>query len=307
MLDNKPLEQEALNFITSKVSRYGYKYSHPNFDKNGGDFFIVEELKDGLHKIITCQSKGRNITNNNSNLKIHKNYVKDSFLLFLYLKDENYDNDDIVFLFTKDNILSWELKEDNFYLYIPKNSLENTIFTNNKFDKLSSKIILEALNKIGVGQEVENKTITNLSTLSNLLDLWKKIGSLPDSNFTKQILEDFDNYPYVNIEELIFLLCIAIHNEENLGIENSIDWSFQYLMYYNETLLEEEYILDFKTQKKTNSSFMITYNKTYLEYLENGEEKGFKLRIGDIKEYFECYLFQSGEYFLKYEKTGKKL
>jgi hypothetical protein len=290
MLDNKPLEQEALNFITSKVSRYGYKYSHPNFDKNGGDFFIVEELKDGLHKIITCQSKGRNITNNNSNLKIHKNYVKDSFLLFLYLKDENYDNDDIVFLFTKDNILSWELKEDNFFLNIPKNSLGNTIFKSNKFDKLSSKIILEALNKIGVGQEVENKTITNLSTLSNLLDLWKKIGSLPDSNFTKQILEDFDNYPYVNIEELIFLLCIAIHNEENLGLENSIDWSFQYLMYYNETLLEEEYILDFKTQKKTYSSFMITYNKTYLEYLENGEEKGFKLRIGDIEEYFECYL-----------------
>lgn len=306
MRDNKPLEQEALSCATFKVSKYGYKFSHPNFDKNGGDFFIEEELADGLHKIITCQSKGRNITDNNSNVKIHTSYVKDSFLLFLYLKDDNYDNEDTLFIFTKEDIQKWQIRNDNFYLNIPKNSLDTSIFTSNKFDKVNSKKITDILNDIDAFIKVEYKTITNLNTLDSLLDLWKNLGSLPDANLTKQLLDDFDNYPYINIKQFIFLLCITIHNEENLEFHNSIDWAFQYLKFYNDSP-PSEYIFDFKTQKTTYPAFMVTYNKTYLEYIEDETEKGFKLQIGDIEEYFECYLFQSGEYFLRYAKTGKNI
>lgn len=306
MVDNKPLELEALNFITSKVSRYGYKYSHPNFDKDGGDFFILEELKDGLHKVITCQSKGRNITSNNSNLKIHKTYVKDSFLLFLYLKDDNYDKDDTLFIFTKEDIRDWEIINDNYCLTIPKKTLQNSDFENHVFNKLKSKIIADILGNIKAGTLIKYKTITNLATLSSLLDLWKEFGSLPDANLTKQILDDFDNYPYINPEQFIFLLCIAIHNEEKLGFDSSIDWAFQYLKFYNEEK-PNDYISNFKTNKTAYPSFMVTYNKTHLEYLENELEKGFMLQMGDIEEYFECFLFQSGEYFLTYAKTGKNL
>ncbi|MUV04319.1 hypothetical protein GN157_11420 [Flavobacterium rakeshii] len=306
MRDNKPLEQEALSCATFKVSKYGYKFSHPNFDKNGGDFFIEEELADGLHKIILCQSKGRNITENNSNLKIHTNYVKDNFLLFLYLKDDNYDNEDTLFFFTREDIQKWEIRNENYYLNIQKNSLDNSIFASNKFNKTNSEKIADILQNINAGKKIEYKTITNLNTLNSLLVLWKTIGSLPDSNLTKLLLEDFDNYPYINIEQFIFLLCITIHNEENLEFQNSIDWAFQYLKFFNDAP-PSDYILDFKTQKTTYPSFMVTYNKTYLEYIENEIEKGFKLQMGDIEEYFECYLFQSGEYFLKYARTGNYL
>lgn len=304
MRDNKPLEYEALNYATSKVSRYNFKFNHPNYDKNGGDFFIEEELADGLHKIITCQSKGRDITDNNSNVKIHKSYIKDSFLLFLYLKDDNNDSDDVLFLFNRADIEDWEIRSDNYYLNVPQNALENSIFINNKFDKSNSIKIKDCLNNIETSIKIEFKTISNLSALSNLLELWRSTGSLPDASLTIQLLDDFDNYPYINIEQFIFLLCITVHNEENLELHNSIDWAFQYLKYYSEAPVNE-YISDFKTQKTTYPSFMITYNNTYLEYIGNELEKGFKLKFGDIEEYFDCYLFQSGEYFLTYSKTGE--
>ena len=52
---------------------------------------------------------------------------------------------------------------------------------------------------------------------------------------------------------------------------------------------------------------MIAYNKTYLLCLENDMEEGMLLHIGDIEEYFECVIFKSGKYSLKYVKTGKNL
>jgi hypothetical protein len=306
MRDNKPLEQEALNLAISKVLKHDYKCSLPCFDKNGGDFFIEEKLSDGLHKIITCQSKGRNITENNSKVDIHVNYVNDSFLLFLYLKDDNYENEDTLFIFTIEDIQNWKIINDKFHLYIPQNSLDKSVFINHKFDKVTSRKIADILNKIDIGKKIEYKTITNLTTLDNLLNLWKSLGSLPDVNLTKQLLDDFDNYPYVNIEHFIFLLCVTIHNEENLELQNSIDWAFQHLKFYDNAP-PDNYILGFKSQKKTFPSFMVTYKKTYLEYIESATEKGFKLQIGDIDEYFECYLFQSGEYFMRYAKTKKNL
>jgi len=306
MMDNKPLEHEALNCATSKVARYGYKFSHPNFDKDGGDFFIVEELADNVQKVITSQSKGRNITDNNSNIKINTRYVKDNFLLFLYLKDDNYDNDDTIFIFTKENIEHWEIKKDYYYLNIPQDSLDKSLFLKNKFDKANSKLIAEILTKTDIDIKVEYRTITNLNTLSSLFDLWKNIGSLPDAYLTHKLLVDFDNYPFINIEHLIFLLCITIHNEKNLELSDSVDWAINYLKQYSE-VKPNNYILDFQTVNMIYPSFMVTYDKTYLEYLMKESEQGLRLHIGDKEEYFDCYLFNSGEYFMAYTKTEKVL
>jgi hypothetical protein len=306
MRDNKPLELEALAFVTYKIAKYGYKYTHPNFDKDGADFFIQEKVAEDLHKVISCQSKGRDITDNNSNVKIHTKYLKDSFLLFLYLKDDIYENEDNLFLFTKEDVQLWEIKDGNYYLNIPQNSLDNAIFVSYKFDKNNSRKIANILANIDVGLKIETKVLTNLETLSNLLVLWDNTGSLPDANLTRKLLEDFDSYLYINLEQFIFLLCIVIHNEENLGFQYSIDWGFQYLKYYNE-IEPNNGIWEFKTQKTTYPSSLITYNKTSLAYLEKGSQKGFKLQFGDIEEYFDCYLFQNGEYFLTYAQTGKTL
>ena len=44
-------------------------------------------------KVIKVQSKGRNIINNESNVRIYKHYVTADFVCFLYLKTEDRDID----------------------------------------------------------------------------------------------------------------------------------------------------------------------------------------------------------------------
>lgn len=309
MRDNKPLEGEALDLSTYKTSKYGFKFTHPNSDVDGGDFFITEEFTSELFKIINCQSKGRNISYNNSNVKIHQNYVKENFLLFMYLKDEKHD-DETIFLFTKNDIEKWPIMNDHYYLNIPKNSIDSEIFKDYKFDRTKSKIISEILNQIDIIPKVEYKTIieyktiTNLRTLSNLLELWQDTGSIPDHELVKLLLENFDDLPYISLEQFIFLLCITILNEEKLNFEHSIDWAFQYLKNYQE--IESSFKLsDFRKEKAIYPTFMVTYNKTFLLCVNNDIEDGILLHIGDIEEYFECFIFKTGKYSMKYMRTGK--
>lgn len=298
MRDNKPLELEALHLITYKLSKYSFRYSEPNYDEKGGDFFLTEEISEGIFKIIICQSKGRDITKNNSNLKINIEYLKENFLLFLYLKDEKNEQDN-VFVFLKNDIEKWEIKDNNYYLNIPESSLQNDIFKDYILNKSTSSRINNIFNNINVGKAIEYKTITNVRTLHNLLQLWEDTGIRPGYELNIKLLEDFDNFPYINLKEFIFLLCITVCNEQHLDSHYSIDWAFQYFKSYNAREPNFDKSI-FKITKTINSTFNITYKRTYLNILGNDASQGFLLKFGDNEETFECYILRTGEYSLKY-------
>ena len=76
-MDTKTLEIEAVNQIQSLVSRYGFHYSNPNYDKNGADFMIVREGENGLCYTLRCQSKGRNVSIHASSVVIPQSYMVD--------------------------------------------------------------------------------------------------------------------------------------------------------------------------------------------------------------------------------------
>ena len=42
-MDTKPLEHEALDLITSLLSRYNKRYVKMSFDEDGADFYIVKK------------------------------------------------------------------------------------------------------------------------------------------------------------------------------------------------------------------------------------------------------------------------
>jgi len=88
-MDTKPLELEALNYIESLVARYGYTFFNPNYDEKGGDFIINLEKEENIYCGLKCQSKGRRISPNGSNVVIPKGYVVDGFLVFVYVRPEN--------------------------------------------------------------------------------------------------------------------------------------------------------------------------------------------------------------------------
>lgn len=50
-----------------------------NFDELGGDFFIIEEDERNTLRYLRCQSKGRSIQHNHSNVVIPKSYVSEDF------------------------------------------------------------------------------------------------------------------------------------------------------------------------------------------------------------------------------------
>lgn len=47
-MDTKPLEHEALDLITSLLSRYNKRYVKMSFDEDGADFYIVKRRKVNL-------------------------------------------------------------------------------------------------------------------------------------------------------------------------------------------------------------------------------------------------------------------
>lgn len=299
-MDNKPLEKEALDLIKSRVAKYNFNYSEPNYDKDGVDFFILEECGNNIFKAINCQSKGRDISIRNSQIKIKKNYVQDDFILFLYLKNDNLDEEPI-YLFLKEDITNWKVNDESYCLNIPKDSIERKKIEKYYFNKKRSCLINEMLLK--TDRNVKSTFITNYSDLNNLHILWKETGSIPDSNLTYKLVNDFDDYDYISLKSLLFLLCINIYNEEKNECYYGIDWSFQYLKTFNDVQSQCQ-IENINIIKRYFSNSAITYHRTFLELINHSKNNelidGFRLVIGDSEEEIECYLFRDGNYSLKY-------
>ena len=108
-MDTKPLETEALNQIKAFLGRYGFQYAELNFDKDGADFFTVKKV---LHdsqvywRCLKSQSKGRDVSQYSSNVRIPRSYVTDDFLVFVYVKPEEVD-DANTFLFVSSQFLPY--------------------------------------------------------------------------------------------------------------------------------------------------------------------------------------------------------
>lgn len=309
MRDNKPLEQEALDLATYKVAKYYFEFSKPNCDKDGGDFLIHREYNgNGLYKIIKCQSKGRNISKNKSNIRIDKNYVIDDFVLFLYLKNDEFDRDSIYF-FVKEDIEKWENNGKEYCFHISQNSLESEEFEQFYFNKERSSLINEILSRTAIEEFVRKEFITDYSDLNNLYFLWKETASIPDLNLTHKLFNDFDDYEHFFLDSFLFLLCISIYNEQKSSDYLGIDWAFQYLKNFNDVELKYE-IENVNTIKRISSDSAITYNRTFIEivscYRDNEQINGFRLVVGDNEECFESYLLRDGNCSLKYTQLQKE-
>ena len=122
-MDTKPLEHEALDWITSSLSRYNKRFVKMSFDEDGADFYIVKKVEGESSLILKClkgQSKGRNITKRSENVVIPKEYVTDNFLVFVYVKKEDTD-EAVTYMYSADDIRStWKDTEADYKLNLPK-------------------------------------------------------------------------------------------------------------------------------------------------------------------------------------------
>jgi len=301
MRDNKPIELEAENYVCNKLAKMNLKYAKPNFDLNGGDLIIINQIDKDSYKSINVQVKGRNITKDDSNVKIHKNYIADNFIFFLYLK-VNEDFNDYLYCFFDKDISKWKLNGDYYCLNIPKKAHKENFFNNNLFSRDNAYKILEILHKQQEKEYLENIE-WNLTLLENNIRLWQTTNCLPDHNLTSWFLEN-TNPNYSLISHNVFLTCLAIIHSNKLESISSVDNMFVFLKCYD--IKTEAIISDIKIVDTFQSCWLITYTKSYVEILSlkyNGvKHKALRLVFGDSEEQIESIIIDNGDLILSYKE-----
>ena len=296
MVDNKSMELEALNSVKYKLQKYGYDYADLSCDRNGVDLYAFKETGKGIVKVIKVQSKGRNIINNESNVRIYKHYVTADFVCFLYLRTEDRDID-YLYLYFHDDMVKWKQNKgiddehDQFELYIGKNFIED----NNQylFNSERAELLDDLLSK----QTAEEKPrcFDHTSLLRSFYDLWCEYGIRPDEKALK-IIDNYCDVFYYNERIGIFIACMYLVLEDK-GDFYGIDWLVKYINDFNfHNGIEESLVIS--TEKKYNSDYQFTYN-SYVEEIQYGNDSdinGFHLYIGDKEEKYDIYLLRDGRY-----------
>ena len=292
-MDNKPMELEALNAIQNNISVLGFRYANPNYDENGGDFFIIKEVGEGEMKAIRCQSKGRNLSAGSSNVHIPEKYVTKFFVLFVYLRDDDRRQ---TYMFVADDIVQWNYKDGIYTKTFTKSYLETE--EKHLFDKTKIAILTKMLDEISMGVSIE--IFDAMETLSSFYTLWRKSGSMPDRAALDYWQEQYDGN-YISLPEMLFLI-IALAHADKEDVGHSIDPYFFKLKDFGNLCQVEKRYINFGDSAFLNSC--LTYNHTYISpaSYNNGSEQidGWHLHFGDSEEYFNIEIFRNRKYNIEY-------
>lgn len=289
-MDTKPLELEALNYIESMVARYGFHYCFINYDENGGDFFIIQEIDSNLCTHLRCQSKGRSIFPNTSSIELKKHYVSDDFLVFVYLKPEDLDCV-ATYLFTgKDIKAKWKDHSDSYSLYLGRDFINNKENNAYIFNKERASIIESLLSR--TARRNNPNYIKAISDSGFYCKMWSRTAGLPPIEYLSNLFSGEAVFALIGTDKFVFLICALIIQNRKSDTSLSPDWSFNYL--------KEMEILNYdKNQYRIghyyHSDVSITYYNTWVEELltGNGELFGYHLHMGDDEESVDNCVFRS--------------
>lgn len=297
------MEHEALDWITSSLSRYNKRFVMMSFDENGADFYIVKKVENESSLILKClkgQSKGRNITKRSENVVIPKEYVTDNFLAFIYVKKEDTD-EAVAYMYSADDIRNtWKESEVDYKLYLPQKFNHEEANQKFLFNKQRSEIIDKLLDKVGV--ERNEVDVNNLSDAEFFFTMWQKTGGLPSIEYIRSIFS-VDDMQDVGIRTFIFLLSASVIKNDSFDFSLSIDWTFSWLKAIS--IDSEELVLKDNGQI-FYSDVAITYSRTWVKEILSMENEvdGFHLHIGDSEESIDAYVMKNGEYGVVYNQEN---
>jgi hypothetical protein len=199
-MDDKPLEEQAENFIKSQLVKFDFKVIQPSFDKKGADFIIVDNIDNENTGFLIVQSKGRSVKESTTSVKIPVSYVEDNFIFFLYTVDDN--KNDLLFLFFANDIRDWQRINSEYKLNFNKQKLQSSYFTEKIFNQNLRKKLKILLRKT----KVENYTSLIIDgiflakaidkTIQTYSEIWPdKKFIKPDLNSViKNILDSYDKF-----------------------------------------------------------------------------------------------------------------
>ena len=209
-MDTKPLEKEAVSQITALLLKYGFKCAELSFDEDGADLFLIKKDDRGTDvywKCLRCQAKGRDVSRNSSHVVILDSYVREDFLVFVYVKPEDVDCAK-TYLYTASDIQEfWGNKSGEYDLYLPKDFVfreENEKYLFNK----SRKVVIDDLLK-DVDNDLLTKDVNALTEAEFYFRMWQKTGGLPPVEYLIDLFSN-DNMSYLmDTEVFVFMLCAS--------------------------------------------------------------------------------------------------
>lgn len=217
-MDTKPLELEAESLIQHELIKYNFNLVKPTFDKEGADLIIIDDAKSKFTKTLKVQCKGRTLSGNSVRVEIPTTYVDEGFVVFIYIKQENFNNQ--LFVFFYDDILRWNISGNKYAISISRSQINNNELSYFLFSGDKAKLIRDTLIK----SEIKKYTtvLVDLNYLNDAvaktIEIYKDI--YPDrelqkpsfNNAVKCILELYDHF---KIEGKSINCHIFSYNEES--------------------------------------------------------------------------------------------
>lgn len=168
MHDSDFLEKEAELKIASELLRYEIIVAKPKVDKLGADLLAMLRVDDGAH-FIRVQSKGRSLEKRKScHIEIPKNYVTESFVCFLYLRQPSVSGV-ILSVFFSDDILSWTINRKDEYTFSVSVGSYQEKLKPYKFNGEKVKRLIEVIQIADI--EKQFNLLINLSSHSQYPDI----------------------------------------------------------------------------------------------------------------------------------------
>lgn len=226
-MDNKPIEFEAQRTIEVKLLKLHLLVLNPMFDKKGSDLIVFKEI-DSYVKLGIIQCKGRFVKlNQGSNVKIHKEYVKDNFIFFLYVKKESNPYKEFLYCFFSEEIKNWNLTNDKYVLNIPTNFDTKDDFKNNVYNQIKGDCVLERIERQEFGL---SKYISEFSLVKKALIKFKGLEEFPTLDILSEIYTE-GNFAQYTLEEKILIFLSFVCRQEELSEKcdeypNIIDCTF---------------------------------------------------------------------------------
>lgn len=147
------MESTAEDLVAHKLESAGILILKPKFDREGADLIALMEVKDSV-SICRIQCKGRSLINSgSSSIKIPQEYVKGSFVTFLYIDAGNGGNTHL-FTFFVDDIMKWNLNDKNEYVLSFRKTNFEKRFIDNTFSDKSVEKIKKIIEKANVKREI---------------------------------------------------------------------------------------------------------------------------------------------------------
>lgn len=120
------MEIEAEYYVTSLLNKHDFLVSKPMYDKEGCDLQIIDN-QTSPSKLLRIQSKGRTFESS-TNITIPIKYVDETFVLFLYLRDEL--KKEYLYIYFDEDIRKFKIINNEYVLYCSKKTFisENSLF-----------------------------------------------------------------------------------------------------------------------------------------------------------------------------------